>query len=189
MHESSASVLAYWFGDASEPQARAWWFAKDPRRDRRIAERFAGLLERALAGRLSAWGDSPAARLARILVLDQFPRNIYRGSARAFAGDPLALVDALALIDSGTGRLAPLQRVFALLPLEHAEDLALQRRSVALFEALAAEQPATRDFLTYSQRHHEVICRFGRFPHRNVALGRVDSPAESAFLARPGSGF
>ena len=190
MPESPRSVLEFWFGDAPDRQTRAWWFKKDARHDRKIAVRFTGLVETALAGNLSGWGDAATSALARIPVLDQFPRNIYRGSARAFAGAPLALAEALALIDGGRmRRLAPVQQVFALLPLEHAEDRALQRRSVMLFETLAAEQSGFGHFLDYARRHHDVIHRFGRFPHRNVVLGRRSSPAESAFLARPGSRF
>ncbi|MCB1908511.1 MAG: DUF924 domain-containing protein [Rhodocyclaceae bacterium] len=190
MPESAASVLEFWFGEEPAAQARGWWFAKDPHRDRLIARRFAGLVELALAGRLSGWGTAPRARLARILVVDQLPRNIYRGSARAFAGDALAVSEALALIDGGeVHTLAPLQRVFAYLPLEHAEDLALQRRSVSLFAALAAQDATSAHFLAYARRHHDVIQRFGRFPHRNGVLGRASSAAEQTFLARPGSGF
>lgn len=190
MPESPRSVLEFWFGDAPDRQTRAWWFKKDARHDRKIAVRFTGLVETALAGNLSGWGDAATSALARILVLDQFPRNIYRGSARAFAGDALALAEALTLIDGGgLHRLAPVQQVFVLLPLEHAEDLVLQQQSVTLFEALAAEQPAFGHFFDYARRHHDVIRRFGRFPHRNLVLGRRSSRAESAFLARPGSGF
>ena len=130
-----------------------------------------------------------AGLLAQTLVLDQFPRNLFRGQARAFAGDAQARAIALQLIDSGAHlALHPLQRWFVYLPLEHAEDLALQERSVALFSALAADA-GMADALDYAERHRDVIHRFGRFPHRNAALGRASTAEELAYLATPGSGF
>lgn len=123
-------------------------------------------------------------------MLDQFTRNAFRGTAKAFQGDPLALSEALALIDRQAElTLRPLERAFVYLPLEHAEDLALQERSVALFGALAAGHPQLADFARHAARHRDVIARFGRFPHRNDALGRCSSSAERAFLAGPGTRF
>ncbi len=198
-----AEVLAFWFG-APPLAARAEWFRKDAAFDEAIRARFGGLVEDALDGRLplpgspdgrlpsGAAGTPPAAEptLARLILLDQFTRNLYRGQARAFAGDAQALALALALIDRGGDRLLhPLQRWFVYLPLEHAEDLALQDRSVALFAALAAEAPGFESALDYAERHRDVIRRFGRFPHRNAALGRTSTPDELAYLATPGSGF
>ncbi len=185
---SAAAVLDFWFGPppfASRPE----WFRKDPAFDDAVRARFGALVDQALAAPLG-WGPAPAGRLAEIVVLDQFPRNLFRGQARAFAGDARARDLALALLDDG-GHLAlhPLQRWFAYLPLEHAEDLALQERSVALFGALAAADPALAGALDYAERHRDVIRRFGRFPHRNAALGRPSTDAELAFLATPGSGF
>ncbi len=183
-----ATVLRFWFGD--EPLAvRGEWFRKDPAFDQDIRERFGALVERALAGPLG-WDADPASRLAEVIVLDQFPRNLFREQARAFAGDARARTIALSLIDAGDdARLHPLQRWFAYLPLEHAEDLALQHRSVALFEALAREDPSMAGALDYAERHRDVIRRFGRFPHRNRALGRESTAAELGYLAQPGSGF
>jgi uncharacterized protein (DUF924 family) len=183
-----AGVLAFWFGPAPGAPRREW-FRKDPAFDETIRQRFGALVDRALAGPLG-WGPAPADRLAEILVLDQFPRNLFRGQARAFAGDARARDLALDLIDGGAHlQLEPLQRAFAYLPLEHAEDLALQDRSVALFAALAHGQPALADMLDYAQQHRDVIRRFGRFPHRNAAIGRADTAQEATYLARPGSGF
>jgi uncharacterized protein (DUF924 family) len=130
------------------------------------------------------------ARLARIIVLDQFTRNIYRGTAKAFAGDPLALEAAQALDDSGANQtLPPVQRGFSFLPFEHAENLSLQLRSVDLFDMLAADAPGYAGMLDYAKRHYEVIRRFGRFPHRNAILGRDSTPEEVEFLKQPGAGF
>ncbi|MCB1887839.1 MAG: DUF924 domain-containing protein [Rhodocyclaceae bacterium] len=184
-----ADVLTVWFG--GEPHApRRQWFAKDPAFDREIARRFGDTVELALAGGLTDWNAGPTERLARLIVLDQFTRQIHRGSARAFAGDPLARAEAIALLDAGQDRaLTPLQRVFVLLPLEHAEDLPLQQRAVAGFAALADQAPDLAGYRDYAHRHLAVIERFGRFPHRNRDLGRRSSAAERAFLAQPGSGF
>jgi len=125
-----------------------------------------------------------------VLLLDQFTRNAFRGQPRAFAGDVQALRSALALIDRGQDKqLSALQRWFIYLPLEHAEDLALQQRCVALFEALASADASLAGALDYARRHLAVIERFGRFPHRNAILGRPTSAAELDYLAQPGSGF
>lgn len=185
---SAPAVLDFWFGPpplASRPE----WFRKDPAFDEAIRARFGALVERAIDEGLD-WGDPPEAQLAQIIVLDQFPRNLFRGQARAFAGDARARTLALALVDGG-GHLAlhPLQRWFAYLPLEHAEDLALQDRCVELIGALAAGDPAHAGALDYAERHRDVIRRFGRFPHRNAALGRTSTAEELAYLATPGSGF
>lgn len=194
---SSAEVRAFWFlpdtGAGTAAGFRPEWFRKDPAFDESIRARFGPLVERALtlpAGAPPAWGAAPDDVLAEILVLDQFPRNLYRGQPRAFAGDARALALALALIGRGDDRrLRPLERLFAYLPLEHAEDLALQDRSVDLFSALAAGHEGFGEVLDYAERHRDVIRRFGRFPHRNAALGRASTPAEVEYLAQPGSGF
>lgn len=187
-------VLNFWFdrpGGAEDGAVRGAWFSKNPAFDAEIRARFGALLEQALQGGLRDWDAIGVhGALARILLLDQFTRNSFRDQARAFAGDALAREAALALIDAGLdAQLTPLQRVFAYLPLEHAEDLALQRRSVALFEALAAAAPELTAIADYAQRHLVVIEQFGRFPHRNAALGRPSSVAERDYLARPGAGF
>lgn len=195
------TVLDFWFGapgSREAGQARTVWFRKDAAFDADIAARFGPAIATALTrppGAPPAFGDAARAQLAEILLLDQFTRNVFRGTARAFAGDVRALALATALVDSGRDReLTPLQRVFAYLPCEHAEDLTEQDRAVALFTALAADAPATpalalASFVDYAHRHRDVIVRFGRFPHRNAALGRADTPEEAAYLAQPGAGF
>lgn len=186
-------VLNYWFGalgSADDGQIRPLWFQKSAATDEDIRQRFGGLIEAALAGHLSAWSSTPLSRLARILLLDQMTRNAYRATARSFAGDGLALQDCLALLDDQQLQaLEPLQRWFALMPLEHAERMAMQDRSVAEFTALAAQDPRIAGALDYAHKHREVIMRFGRYPHRNALLGRVSSAAELIYLAQPGAGF
>lgn len=197
---SATEVLRYWFGssaddlEVNEQQSRLWW-GHEASTDKEIRERFAELLERAGRGELDGWCASPRGRLAVIVVLDQFSRNVHRGSAQAFAQDPCAL----ALCVEGLERdedhaLRPIERLFFYLPLEHAESLALQERSVAEQRDLLAEvPPAWRDtfagFVDFALRHREVIARFGRFPHRNRLLGRESTPEELTFLAQPGSAF
>jgi uncharacterized protein (DUF924 family) len=190
---TAAEILAFWFGrpgEAGYGQPRGEWFRKDEGFDAQIRSRFLPIVEAALAGRLAAWADEAQGLRALLIVLDQFPRNLFRGDARAFAGDAQAL--QLAVTAVGKGWDAPLlavEKVFVYLPFEHSEALADQERSLTLFAALAAEHPGCDGFLDYARRHHEVIARFGRFPHRNAALGRLSTPAEAGYLAEPGSGF
>ena len=185
-----AEVLSFWFGEPPAATARAEWFRKDAAFDASIHTRFGATIDQALAGGLQHWATTPAGALARILVLDQFTRNTLRGTARAFAGDALALAAARALVaDGGHLRLEPLQRWFAYLPFEHAEDMAVQQESLQLFAALAAEHPALADAQVWAVKHAEVVQRFGRYPHRNALLGRVSTAAEQDFLAQPGSSF
>ena len=188
--DSHEAVLDFWFG-APPLQQRAEWFRKSDAFDELIRQRFGPLVEAALGSGLPpAWGDSPQARLAGILVLDQFTRNVHRGSARAFAGDDRALALARAMVDDGSHlALAPLQRWFAYLPFEHAEDQFMQQRSVALFGELVTHAPALAGALDYAQRHEEVVRRFGRFPHRNALLGRPSTADELLYLQQPGAGF
>lgn len=183
-------VLAFWFGAPPSVQPRPEWFRKDAALDTQVRQRFGAVIDTALAGGLADWDATPAGALARIVVLDQFTRNTGRNTPRAFAGDVLALAAAQALVAAGDDRrLPPLQRWFAYLPFEHAEDAAAQRRSLALFGALADEHPALAEAAHWAGRHAEVIARFGRYPHRNLVLGRVSTAEELAFLAQPGSGF
>ena len=186
-------VLDFWFGapraDASvaiDPR----WFGKDPAFDAQIRDRFGGLIDDACAGRLVAWADAPDSALASLIVLDQFTRNAFRGTARAFAGDAMALQTARAVVASGADRsLTGVQRQFAYLPFEHAEDLSHQRTAVQLYQQLAADEPARADLVVWAQKHLDIVARFGRFPHRNAALGRASTAEEAAFLLTPGSGF
>jgi uncharacterized protein (DUF924 family) len=191
---SLQDVLDFWFGapgSATDGRPRREWFVKDAAFDATIRERFGATIDAAVGGGLRDWDDSgPQGVLARLLVLDQFTRNAWRGQPASFAGDALALAAARQLVDSGADRLlTPLQRSFAYMPFEHAEDAAMQERAVALFAALAAQHAGFDETLDYAHRHRDVIARFGRFPHRNAILGRVSTPAETAFLQQPGSRF
>jgi uncharacterized protein (DUF924 family) len=185
---SAAEILDFWFGD--EPVARAEWFRKDATFDASIADRFGELIEQALAGGLASWVDAPESALARILLLDQFTRNVYRDTPRAFAGDVRALAAARAMVARGQDQaLAPLRRAFVYLPFEHAEDRAAQRESLALHAALVRDDPSLASQEDYAKRHADIVERFGRFPHRNLVLGRLSSDEELAFLQQPGSSF
>ncbi|MEW6707525.1 MAG: DUF924 family protein [Pseudomonadota bacterium] len=188
-----AEVLEFWFGpperaDAEETTSR--WFRKNPAFDREIAQRFGPLIERALVGELRDWAWQPGPALARILLLDQFTRNAFRDTPRAFAGDALALDAARDMVAQAQDQaLPPLRRTFVYLPFEHAEDLGAQQESLRLFARLAEDAPALAGYADYARRHHEIIQRFGRFPHRNAILGRACTPEEAEFLKQPGSGF
>jgi uncharacterized protein (DUF924 family) len=185
-----AEVLRFWFGagDAYGKPRRAS-FAKDDAFDAEIRARFGSLHDQAGAGRLAAWQAEPASCLALVIVLDQFSRNLYRGSARAFAADPLARAAAEQALARGDDRaMPPVERMFLYLPFEHSESLQDQQRSCELMRTLA-DVPETADVYPYALRHREIIERFGRFPHRNAALGRESTPEEVAFLKTPGSSF
>lgn len=187
------SVLDFWFGPEDSPQhglLRDDWFSKSSDFDAQIARRFGDLVESALRGELLDWTEQPASALARILLLDQFTRNIFRDTPKAFAGDALALVAADAMVASEQDlRLLPVQRAFVYLPFEHAEALPAQDEAVRLFERLSELAPETAGMLDYAHRHHAVIARFGRFPHRNEVLGRRSTEDESEFLKQAGSRF
>lgn len=194
-------LLALWFGDEADDVLRATrqaplWWGKNSETDALLASSFGELAEAAAKGSLAHWADLPSGRLALILLLDQLPRNIHRGTPVAFARDPLARDLCLKGLSIGADKsLSPLERVFFYLPLEHAESREQQARSVALFGALAAEQAGTpaqatfAGFADFARRHQVIIERFGRFPHRNDILGRTSTPEEAAFLQQPGSGF
>jgi uncharacterized protein (DUF924 family) len=191
MKTEPSDVLEFWFGSGPDYAPRDEWFRKDEAFDAQIRARFGTAIEAALAGGLLEWDATPTGRLARIVVLDQFTRNAFRGTPRAFAGDAQALAAAQALVDAGLDQgLHAVWRGFAYLPFEHAESLPMQDRSVQLFAALA-EGSASQfgGYLDYAHRHRDVIRRFGRFPHRNAVLGRPSTPDELAYLAQPGSGF
>jgi uncharacterized protein (DUF924 family) len=198
--EPFEAVLFDWFGPLGlgglpAPAKRQRWFQGGAAVDAELRERFGAEVEAALAGRLEAWAATPRGRLALVILLDQFPRNIFRGTPRAFAGDPHALRHAQAAVAAGEDtRLMSIERQFLYLPFEHAEDPAQQARSVALFERLAEQAtPALREgleeALDYARRHRVVIERFGRFPARNAALGRTSTPEERAFLVEHPYGF
>lgn len=190
---SARAVIDFWFLPPSHPghgSYRPEWFRKDDAFDAAIRERFGADVEVALADTSDEGTD--ADLLARILLLDQFTRNIFRGTPRAFAGDAQALQLAESLVTSGRDKnLSPWQRWFSYLPFEHSESLLQQERSVALFAALRREMQseAFDSAYDYAIRHREVIARFGRFPHRNAILGRESTPEEIDFLKQPGSSF
>ena len=185
------AILDFWFGpteSAAYGTTRDAWFRKDAAFDAEIRRRFGPLLETALGGGLGDW-TAPRAALARVLLLDQFTRNCYRDSARAFAGDALALAAATAAVDQGQDReLIPVERRFLYMPFEHAESPVAQARSLAPFTALRNET-GLADPLTWAEKHAAIIRRFGRYPHRNALLGRESTAEEIDFLATPGSSF
>ena len=187
-----AEALEFWFGAPDSPERgrpRKCWFEKSESFDGAVRSRFVGVYERAAAEELAQWERTPLAALALAVVLDQFPRNMFRGQARAFAADPLARRVARRMVDHGFDTLLrPVERWFAYLPFEHAEDIAAQRRSLALFGGLAGD-PDSTGTIAYAHRHYDIISRFGRFPHRNAMLGRVSTAEETAFLSQPGSSF
>jgi uncharacterized protein (DUF924 family) len=186
-------VLDFWFGTppaGTTDALRRAWFVKDPAFDAAVASRFGSLIEQALRGELEHWSATPGASLAEIVVLDQFTRNAFRDTPRAFAGDARALALARALVGSQRDlELSLDQRAFCYMPFEHAESIDMQDQAVRLFSGLTREQPRFADMLDYAERHRDVIRRFGRFPHRNAILGRASSPEEQAYLAEPGAGF
>lgn len=189
----AAEVLDFWFGRSDAPhhlQPRPEWFRKDAAFDAQIAQRFGAVIEAALRGELAGWASTPRGAVARIVVLDQFTRNAFRDSSRMFAGDALALAAARVLVGSGAARTLPgVMRQFVYLPFEHAENLADQRRALELFTQLEADEPALAGLAEWARKHHDIVARFGRFPHRNALLGRASTPEESEFLKQPGSSF
>lgn len=194
---SPEAVLAFWFGaldphgQADAAHAQRWW-QKNDAFDHEIAERFGALHEEIVKRRHEDWLDDPRGRLAYVIVLDQFSRNMFRGSPRAFATD----VQAQAAAADGVARghdqaLAADERAFLYMPFMHAEELAMQERAVALFGALAGEASADQaerraGAVKYAEKHREIIVRFGRFPHRNGALGRTSTHDEWEYLKETG---
>ena len=188
MNTGFQAVLEFWFGEVPGV-SRQQWFKKDTAFDAEIRERFGALLERAGRRELEDWRQAPESMLALVVVLDQFSRNLFRNDARAFANDARALECAHQAIARGDESvLKPVQRQFLYLPFEHSEDLADQERGVELMRGLDA-YPETQGLVTWAEKHREIVRRFGRFPHRNAALGRASTPEEAEFLKQPGSGF
>ena len=195
-----AQVLEFWLGaaqptDASALTRQSMWFTKSDALDAEIRSRFGAWVEAARAGRLDGWAETAYGRLALIVLLDQFSRNAWRGQPEGFAGDAQALALALEALENGHWEaVPPLAQFFLAMPVEHAEDPTMQARSVALFTHLAAQatpatQPVLRSALEFAHQHQKVIARFGRFPHRNAALGRDSTAEEKAFVAQPGTSF
>jgi uncharacterized protein (DUF924 family) len=175
------AILNFWFNELSPKQH----FAKDDALDALIADRFGTLVESAASCELFAWRSTPEGRLAEIIVLDQFSRNIFRDSPRAFAQDPLALALAQELVARGDDMRLPIeQRKFAYMPYMHSESLAVHQEALRLFA-----QPGLENNLDFERRHLAIIERFGRYPHRNAIHGRESTGEELAFLREPGSGF
>lgn len=185
-------VLDFWFG---APEAEGYgtdrpaWFAKDDAFDRAIRDQFAAIHARVHDGAMAEFAGNPDAALAFIVVLDQFSRNMFRGSPRMYASDARALALARSTVIAGIDRaLVPVERWFVYLPFEHGESLDDQERSLGLFGDLAWHEPSRKAFES-AERHHAIVARFGRFPHRNAVLGRASTADEEAFLAMPGSSF
>ena len=203
--DEARSVRDFWFGaqapSAAELNRRLrFWFAGEAsplraKRDATIRARFAGLLERAAAGQLGAWADGPRRRLSLIILLDQFPRNIYRGTARAFAYDAQALQLTLSGMQSAAdAALAVVERIFFYMPLQHAEAREVQDESVAAYRRVLREAPQElravfEAAVRSAENHHAIIEQFGRFPHRNRVLGRANTPAEEEWLRKGGERF
>lgn len=199
--DEARAVREYWFGALPlTPQAldrrMDFWFGPGAERhDEEIRSRFGGLLERAAAGELAGWADGPRRRLSLIILLDQFPRHVFRGTTRAFEYDALALALALTGMQSAAdGALDFSERLFFYMPLEHAESLEAQDESVAAFRRLLAEVPrelhaAFEGTLRYAEEHRSIVERFGRFPHRNALLGRPSTPEELEWLRGGGASF
>ena len=185
------AILEYWFGDGSDPvrRQRELWFAGSARVDADVRERFLPQVERAELGEFDHWRETPDACLASIILLDQFPLMIFRGEARGYRDGDLALPSARHLVECAFDQgYTPSERLFAYLPFEHSEALTDQETALELFGKIR-DLPGMAAAYDYAVRHWEVVKRFGRFPHRNRALGRTSTPEEIEFLSRPGSGF
>jgi uncharacterized protein (DUF924 family) len=178
-------VLEFWFGRGRTPRFKKFWFEKSFATDRKIKERFGKTLEAAKKGHLNAWTTSPRGRLALIIVLDQFSRNIHRGKPESFAADAKSLRLAKEAVKKREDRsLHPLERIFLYMPFMHSEKKADQKQSVALFTKLKMKEN-----LWYAKEHKRVIDTYGRFPHRNPILRRRSTKKEREYLAKPGAGF
>lgn len=178
---SADDVKQFWFEELNSAQ----WFKKDPAVDQIIVRRFSHLYRQAVQCELYHWRITPQGRLAEIIVLDQFPRNIYRDSAKAFASDALALALAQEAVRQGDDRvLPPVERSFLYMPYMHSESPAIHSQAMELFD-----QPGLEENLRFEARHKDIIDRFGRYPHRNSLVGRESTPEEVEFLKQPGSSF
>ena len=190
MKSLAPQVLQFWFGDGADyGKAHKRWFEKDGGFDAEVTRRFGALHGEMRQGKHRDWLNDAKSCLARIIVLDQFPRHIHRGRADAFSTDALALEAAKHLVaQSWDVELLPVERMFAYLPFQHSEALAAQDRACELCAPLGAFAE-TKEVPRYAEAHRDIVRRFGRFPHRNAALGRASTPEEAEFLKQPGSGF
>lgn len=178
-------ILDFWFGRGRTPRFKKFWFEKSFTTDRKIKERFGKALEAAKKGRFEAWKTTPRGRLALIILLDQFSRNIYRGKKESFAADAKALrLSKEALKRREDAKLHPIERIFLYMPFMHSEKKSDQKKSVALYKKLKMKEN-----LWYAKEHQRVIDAFGRFPHRNAILKRRSTKKEREYLAKPGAGF
>lgn len=199
MAPDAAAVLEFWFGDAADPdnvkRRGPFWFKATESQDRAIRERFGGLHDRAQHGGLDHWACEPQSGLALILLLDQFTRNLYRGTPSAFANDARALAISRDGVVRGLDRpLSVVERAFWYMPFQHCEDREVQRESVRLYKALLDESPAplmpfSKNTYEFAVLHCEIVERFGRFPHRNELLGRPSTSEEEHYLADGGHRF
>ena len=194
------AILSFWFADAAQDPERAaareaFWFESSPEADARVRARFGAAIDAAAAGELASWDESARPALARVILLDQFPRNVWRGTARAFAHDRIALAAARNAVTAGRlAELSPVEQAFLILPYQHSEELDAQRASVQLSEQIADGAPAAwrallDHYTDFARQHFTLIEQFGRFPHRNAALGRASTADERAYLARGATTF
>tara|TARA_R110001592_G_scaffold363398_2_gene688036 strand:+ start:104684 stop:105274 length:591 start_codon:yes stop_codon:yes gene_type:complete len=194
MKEDINTIHQFWFGRLDDtgfaaPEHSQLWFRASEETDAALRSRFGSLVTQALAGELNHWAEDDKGLIALVLLLDQFTRNIYRGTPESFAGDDTAQQLVQQVIASGRHTaLPPIHQVFLFLPLEHCEDLETQELCVQLFRELAERSDANRvnDFARYAVAHRDVIARFGRFPHRNAILGRESTAEELAYLEKHG---
>lgn len=183
MKDTKTEILTFWFAETKPAQ----WFQKNPDFDETIRARFESDYHLAVKGIYDGWQNEAKGSLALIVLLDQFPRNMFRGTPRMFAADDKALDAARYAVEKKQDALlAPVERSFIYLPLEHSENLQDQKKCVKLFKAIQNEYPVGYD---YAVRHLQIIEQFGRFPHRNAILGRPDTDEEKIYLARPDAGF
>jgi len=183
MRDSRQEILHFWFTETQPAQ----WFQKNPEFDAIIRDRFGSIVSMARDGLCDGWAEDALGALALCIVLDQFPRNIYRDSGAAFTSDEKALGIAVQAIAKGYDQVLPvMKRRFLYLPFEHSEHMADQERAVALFASIRDEDPMGYE---YALRHRDVIQRFGRFPHRNAVLRRENTVEEEKYLSQPDSGF
>ncbi len=190
---SRSELISHWFAETLDDPATitsrmGWWFSVDEERDQVMADRFSGLVEECAAGHHYHWLDDPEGRLAMILALDQLPRNLFRGTPRAFSNDSYTAVLCLAAAHTGQDKaLKPIQRAFFYMPLQHFEDSQAQEAGVQLYERLAEENPEwpvfAEGFAAFARLHRDIIARFGRFPHRNKILNRDSTPEEAEYMA------
>jgi len=195
-------ILRFWFGNLkedeipSDDQRKSWW-VKDPEYDERIKDNFGNDLKMAINGELDDWRTGPEGSLALIILLDQFSRNIYRDTSKAFSQDEKAIQICLGGIEKDFDKkLHPVQRIFFYIPLMHSEDIEMQEKSLKYFSGLAEEYKEPESIADvvsnsyeFAVKHYDIIKRFGRYPHRNEILGRESTPEEIEFLKEPGSSF